>query len=173
MDRDWKPSNYKCNTHLSVPLKLSVLSCCRMKWHSLKQQTEEIDFPKETHERKFDRNTVYFIIKETEERTLWFYSFPAHYHISSYARQGFFPYIWHLNVRSCLKFAYEAPNQVALKQTMRSQTMACITELSCEFCVLLRYYTEKSENSLPFQDNLMVPSSRVKNSQTKNRAQIK
>jgi len=72
-----------------------------------------------------------------------------------------------------LKFAYEAPNPVALEQTMRSQTMACITELSCEYCVLLRYYTEKSDNSLQtFRDNLMVPSSRVKKSQTENRAQL-
>jgi hypothetical protein len=133
--------NSKCNTYLSVPLKLSVLSCCRMKWHSLKQQIKEIDFSTETHERKFGRNTVYFIIKETEKRTLWFYySFPKLYHIYSYARRVFSPYIWPLNMRGCLKFAYEAPNQVALKQTMRSQTMACITELSCEFCVLLRYY---------------------------------
>jgi hypothetical protein len=86
----------------------------------------------------------------------------------------FFLYVWHLNMQGCLKFAYEAPNQVALKQTTRSQTTACITELSCEFYALLRYCAEKSDNSLPtFWDNLMVPSSRVKKSQTENRTQLK
>jgi len=78
----------------------------------------------------------------------------------------FFLYIWHLNVGGCFKLAYEAPNQVALKQTVRKQTMACITELSHEFCALPRYCAEKSDNSLPtFWDNLMVPPSRVKKSQ--------
>jgi len=73
----------------------------------------------------------------------------------------FFPYIWHLNMGGCIKFSYEAPNQVALKQTVRSQTMACITELSREFCALLRCCAEKSDNSLPaFWDNVMVPSSK-------------
>jgi len=43
--------------------------------------------------------------------------------------------------------------------------MAHITELSHEFCALLRYCAQKSDNSLPtFWDNLMVPSSSVEKS---------
>jgi len=45
----------------------------------------------------------------------------------------FFPETWGLNMSSPIKFVYEAPyqiaaNQMALKQTMRSQTKACITK---------------------------------------------
>jgi len=35
---------------------------------------------------------------------------------------------------------YEALNQIALHQTIQSQTKACITK-SCEICTVLRYYT--------------------------------
>jgi len=47
------------------------------------------------------------------------------------------------------------PSQIALNQTMRSQTMACITKSSREICALLGQYTVHSQNSLPmFRDNL-------------------
>jgi hypothetical protein len=73
--------------------------------------------------------------------------------------------IWHLNMWSHLKFVQEAPNQITLNWTMKSQTKACITQLSCKICTLLRYYTTYSGNSLlMLQYNLSVPSSRVKNS---------
>jgi len=39
----------------------------------------------------------------------------------------------------CHSLAYEALNQIALHQTMRSQTKACITK-SCEICTVLRHY---------------------------------
>ena len=70
----------------------------------------------------------------------------------------------------CLKFVYEAPNQISLNWTMCSQTKACITK-SCEICTFLRYYAVQSDNSaLTFQDNLTVPVSRVKKCKTENTA---
>jgi len=33
-----------------------------------------------------------------------------------------------------------APNQIALKQTVQSQTTACITKSSCGICGLVGYY---------------------------------
>ena len=45
-----------------------------------------------------------------------------------------------------LKFAYEAPNRIALNRTMWSHTKACIAK-PCEICDLLRYYAEQSGNS--------------------------
>jgi len=39
----------------------------------------------------------------------------------------------------CRTLTFEALNQIALHQTMRSQTKACITK-SCEICTVLRYY---------------------------------
>jgi hypothetical protein len=50
-------------------------------------------------------------------------------------------------------------------QTTWSQTKAYVTKSSCEFSTLLVYYAVLSDNSLPtFQDDLSVPSSRVKKS---------
>jgi hypothetical protein len=71
-------------------------------------------------------------------------------------------YLINSNVR---QGSSKAPYRIALKRTKWSQTKACITK-SCEICALPRYYyTAQSGNSLPtFQDNLSVPSSRVKQS---------
>ena len=64
-----------------------------------------------------------------------------------------------------LKLMYEMLNCTVPNQTMRSQTKACVTKSSCEFSTLLGYYAALSGNSLPtFQDDLSVPSSRVKKS---------
>jgi hypothetical protein len=66
----------------------------------------------------------------------------------------------------CLKFMYEAPNQISLNWSMWSQTKACITK-SCEICTFLRYYAAQSGHSaLRFEDNLLVPTSRVKKCKT-------
>ena len=82
----------------------------------------------------------------------------------------FSPEIQHLNTWGCLKFVYEAPNQISLNRTMWSQTKACITK-SCEICAFLRYNAVQSGNSaLTFQDNLSVPASRVKKCKTENTA---
>jgi hypothetical protein len=78
------------------------------------------------------------------------------------ARQGFFLKLWGL------KFAHEVLNQttpkwIALNWTIQSQIKACTAKLSCEISAFLRYYTAMSGNSLTtFQDNLSVPTSRVK-----------
>ena len=40
----------------------------------------------------------------------------------------FSPYIWCLNIWGCIKLAYDAPNQIALNQTMWSKTKACIAK---------------------------------------------
>jgi len=37
--------------------------------------------------------------------------------------------------------SYMNQNKIALNQTMRSQTKACVTKSSCEISTLLRYYT--------------------------------
>jgi hypothetical protein len=69
-----------------------------------------------------------------------------------------------------LQFKYEAlnritPKQITLNWIMKSQTTAGIAQSPCEISVLLRYYEVLSGNSLwMFQDNLLVPSSRVKKS---------
>jgi hypothetical protein len=61
-----------------------------------------------------------------------------------------------------------------MNQNMCSQTMACITKLSCEISAILRYYAALSGNSLPsFQDNLSVPSSKVKKSKREKRVWLK
>jgi len=46
-----------------------------------------------------------------------------------------------------LKFAYEAPNLIALNWVMPSQAKVCIAK-SCEICPLLRYRAVYSTNSL-------------------------
>ena len=75
-----------------------------------------------------------------------------YYHICLNTRRGFFLKSWQLNLWG-LKFAYEVPNQIALNQTTKLQTKACITKLSCEICAVLRYYVVQSGNSsLMFQD---------------------
>jgi hypothetical protein len=91
----------------------------------------------------------------------------------------FFSDIWCLNIWGCLKFVYKvlnqtAPNQIAMQQTMRRQTKACITKSSCEICGLVRYCSAQNGNLLPTcQDNLLAPSSKVKKSKRKNRALLK
>jgi hypothetical protein len=45
-----------------------------------------------------------------------------------------------------LKFAYEAPNQIAPNQNMWSHTKVCIDK-PCEICDLLRYYAAQSGKS--------------------------
>jgi hypothetical protein len=57
---------------------------------------------------------------------------------------------------------------------MQSQTKAYINKSSYEISALLRYNATLSGNYLPqFQDNLSVPSSRVKKSKRENREQLK
>jgi len=69
-----------------------------------------------------------------------------------------------------LKFAYEItvlhrPNPDCSDPDHQSQTMVCITKLSCEISALLRYYTALSGNSLVMcRDNLCIPSTSVKKS---------
>jgi len=58
----------------------------------------------------------------------------------------------------------------ALNWTIQSQIKACIAKSSCEISALLRYYTAISGNSLTtFQDNLSVPTSRVKKGKKENK----
>lgn len=60
-------------------------------------------------------------------------------------------------------------NKIALNQTMRSQTKACIATSSCEISNLLRYYTAQSDNSLlRFPENLLLLFSRVNKSKREN-----
>ena len=68
-----------------------------------------------------------------------------------------------------LKFVYEAPNWIALNQTMQSQTMVSIAKVSCEIWALLGYYAAQSGDSWPtLLDNLLAPSSKVKKSKREN-----
>jgi len=57
----------------------------------------------------------------------------THFVFTWMQRWGFF---FCLNMWGCFKFEYEAPNQMTVNQTMRSQTKACITKLSCQICAL-------------------------------------
>jgi hypothetical protein len=53
---------------------------------------------------------------------------------------------------------------------MYNKTTACITKLLCDTCALLSYNAAWSGNSaLMFQDNLLVPASRVKKFKRENR----
>ena len=65
---------------------------------------------------------------------------------------------------------WTAPNWITLKWTMYNKTTACITKLLCDTCALLSYNAAWSGNSaLMFQDNLLVPASRVKKFKRENR----
>jgi len=51
---------------------------------------------------------------------------------------------------------------------MKRHTKAFITKLSCKICNVQRHYAARSGNFLlMFQDNRLVPSSRVKTSKDK------
>ena len=52
-----------------------------------------------------------------------------YFYIYSNARQGIFLNLA-LKCMRCLKFTYEAPNQIALNRATQSQTKACITKQS-------------------------------------------
>jgi hypothetical protein len=63
-----------------------------------------------------------------------------------------FPLNLAFNVGHHLKFIYEVPNwimpkQIALNQTMWSQTKACIVKSSCKISALVRYYAVWTGNS--------------------------
>jgi hypothetical protein len=74
------------------------------------------------------------------------------------------------NMWDRLQSAYESavlhhPNPDRPDPDHKSQTMVCITKLSCEISAVLRYYTALSGNSLvTFWDNLCVLSTSVKKS---------
>jgi len=92
------------------------------------------------------------------------------YRIYLNARQGIFPKIWcsstsmwgclnlhtkHWTASLWIRPRRDEPDHAEPNQTMKSQTMACITKSSCEVTTLLRYYMVLSANSLPmFRDNL-------------------
>jgi hypothetical protein len=58
---------------------------------------------------------------------------------------------------------WTVPNWTALNTTTQSQKKKACLAQSCKDCALLRCYAAKSGNSaLTFQDNLLVPVSRVK-----------
>jgi hypothetical protein len=70
-----------------------------------------------------------------------------------------------------VKFMYELLNCTMPNRTTWSHTKACIKKSSCEFSTLLGYYAVLSGYSLPMvQDDLSVPSSRVKEFKREKRA---
>jgi len=81
-----------------------------------------------------------------------------------FTRIRFFPYIWHLNMGSCLQFVHEVPNQIAMNQTMWGQNKASTVKSSCDICAPQRHYTEYSGNYLLMFWDVPIPSSRVKKS---------